>query len=124
MVTIKYGGVEYIQMRNAVHCKLCKDTIQSNHPRDFKVCTCGSVGVDGGIEPGNRIIGNLENIESRCMYAVYSGNKLIWLPQHKSLRFQRNDNGFGVSDTETHRRNHFRAACEAEAAATKSESVV
>jgi hypothetical protein len=82
MVTIKYGGVEYIQMRNAVHCKLCKDTIQSNHPHDFKVCACGSVGVDGGIKPGNRIIGNLENIESRCMYAVYSGKKLIWLPQH------------------------------------------
>ena len=82
MVFIRHGGVEYKQVRNAVHCKLCKDTIQSNHSRDFKVCTCGSIGVDGGIEPGNRIIGDLENIESRCMYCAYFGNKIIWLPQH------------------------------------------
>jgi hypothetical protein len=79
---IKYGGVEYVQVRNAVHCKLCKDTIQSNHSRDFKMCICGSIGIDGGIEPGNRIIGDLENIESRCMYRAYVGKKLIWLPQH------------------------------------------
>jgi len=82
VLVVTYGGVEYVQVRNAVHCKLCKDTIQSHHSRDFKMCTCGSIGVDGGIEPGNRIIGNLENIESRCMYRAYVGKKLIWLPQH------------------------------------------
>jgi hypothetical protein len=81
MVTIKYGGVEYTQVRNAVHCTLCKDTIQSNHSRDFKMCICGSIGIDGGIEPGNRIIGDLENIESRRMYCAYFGKKIIWLPQ-------------------------------------------
>lgn len=31
-------------------CKKCKDLIESRSVHDFKMCTCGSIGVDGGHE--------------------------------------------------------------------------
>jgi DNA-directed RNA polymerase subunit N (RpoN/RPB10) len=34
--------------RNAVRCKLCGDEIESTHRHDFRWCSCGAVGVDGG----------------------------------------------------------------------------
>ena len=40
-----------------VKCLKCGDIITSNHRRDFRRCSCGSVGVDGGDECP-RIIGN------------------------------------------------------------------
>ncbi len=48
----------------------------------MKWCSCQSVGVDGGIAEGNRIIGNINDMETRCMYYYqdYNQNKL-WLPQ-------------------------------------------
>ena len=76
---VRWGGVNYQQVRHALYCKLCKDTLQSNHTRDFKMCTCGSIGIDGGIE--GRCIGDIETMESRSMYCAYFGKTLIWLPQ-------------------------------------------
>ena len=35
-------------LRNAVRCNLCGDVIESEYTHDFKMCSCGSVGVDGG----------------------------------------------------------------------------
>jgi hypothetical protein len=82
MSTIIYGGVKYKQTRHAVYCKKCKDTIESKWSHDFKYCSCGSVGIDGGIEAGNRLLGNLEDMESRSMYsAVLNNKKKLWLPQ-------------------------------------------
>jgi hypothetical protein len=82
MPYIRYGGVNYKQVRHAVHCKLCSDTLQSNHRHDFKMCSCGSIGIDGGLEPGNRILGDPENIEPRSMYSYsYARDRVIWLPQ-------------------------------------------
>jgi hypothetical protein len=82
MSTIVYGGVKYKQIRHAVYCKKCKDTIESKWSHDFKYCSCGSVGIDGGIEAGNRLLGNLEDMESRSMYSVVLDNrKKLWLPQ-------------------------------------------
>jgi hypothetical protein len=45
------------------------------------MCSCGSVGIDGGIVSGNRIIGDCENIEPRGMYAATVNGKKYWLPQ-------------------------------------------
>lgn len=33
---------------NAIICKYCGDLLVSRHTHDFKMCKCGSVGVDGG----------------------------------------------------------------------------
>jgi len=46
---------------NAIQCKKCKETIQSEHRHDFKTCKCGSVSVDGGSWYCRRV-GNLDDI--------------------------------------------------------------
>ena len=74
MSSIVYGAVKYLQVRHAIYCKLCKDTLDSIG--GFKMCSCGSVGIDS-----NRILGSLENIEQRSMYCAYVNGKKLWLPQ-------------------------------------------
>jgi hypothetical protein len=81
MPSIIYGGVRYIQVRHAIYCKLCKDTIESKDEHNFKWCSCGSIGIDGGIKDGNRILGNMCDIETRSMYHTFLNKKRIWLPQ-------------------------------------------
>jgi len=80
MPSIVYAGVKYIQTRHAIQCKKCLDTIESKYISDFKYCSCGTVGIDGGISDGNRILGNLCDIEDRSIYCAIVGNKKIWLP--------------------------------------------
>jgi hypothetical protein len=48
------------------------------------MCPCGSVGVDGGIGPSNRILGSLENIEQRSVYCADVNGKKFWLPEEVS----------------------------------------
>ena len=81
MPCIVYAGVKYIQTRHAIHCKKCLETIESKHIHDLKYCSCRTVGIDGGISDGNRIIGNLSDIENRSMYCAIVQNKKIWLPE-------------------------------------------
>ena len=81
MSTIQYGGVTYKQVRHAIYCKKCKETIESKHPHDFKYCLCGAVGIDGGIEAGNHILGSPMDMENRSMYKATIGNKTLWLPE-------------------------------------------
>ena len=81
MSTIVFGGLKYTQIRHAIYCKICTDTIESTSIHDYKVCKCGAVGVDGGIVPGNRILGNLADIEDRSMYCATVGGKIFWLPE-------------------------------------------
>jgi hypothetical protein len=80
MSFIIYGGLKYLQVRHAIHCLKCKDTIESKFMHDFKMCSCNLVGLDGGIDKGNRIIGPLEHMEQRSMYCAYVNEKQIWLP--------------------------------------------
>jgi hypothetical protein len=75
-----YGGVKYHQVRHAVYCRLCKDTVESRSVHDMVFCKCGAVGVDGGIEPGNTILGDAANWESRAMYTARVNGKILWLP--------------------------------------------
>ena len=81
MSTILFGGIKYHQIRHAIYCKICTDTIESTSVHDCKFCKCGTVGVDGGVEPGNRILGNLANMESRSMFRATVGGKVFWLPE-------------------------------------------
>lgn len=78
-----YGGVKYYKVRHAVMCRLCKETIESSdkNAHDYKVCTCGSVGIDGGIKDG-RLIGSLEHMENRSVYSAKVAGKTLWLPEH------------------------------------------
>jgi hypothetical protein len=57
------------------------ETIESKHRNDFKNCLCNAVGIDGGISAGNRIIGNLSDIEYRSTYCAIIEKKKIWLSQ-------------------------------------------
>jgi hypothetical protein len=81
MPSIVYGGLRYTQTRHAIYCKNCKETIESKHHHDFKYCSCKAVGIDGGISAGNRIIGNLSDMEDRSMYCAIIQKRKIWLPQ-------------------------------------------
>jgi hypothetical protein len=81
MTTIQYGGVTYKQVRHAIKCKKCEDTIESFSRHDFKYCSCGTVGIDGGIEAGNHLLGNLEDMENRSVYKAVIGEKTLWLPE-------------------------------------------
>ena len=76
-----YGGVKYQQVRHAVYCRLCKDTVESRSVHDMVFCKCGAVGVDGGIEPGNTVLGDPANSESRALYVAHVGGKRVWLPE-------------------------------------------
>ena len=84
MPFIVYAGVKYIQIRHAIQCKKCLETIESKHTHDLKYCSCMAVGLDGGIEDGNRILGNLSDIEDRSMYCAIVQGKKIWLPLKKN----------------------------------------
>jgi hypothetical protein len=76
-----YAGLRYTQTRHAIQCRKCLETIESKHSRDFKYCSCKAVGIDGGISAGNRILGNLSDIENKSMYCAIVQKKKIWLPQ-------------------------------------------
>lgn len=83
MASILYGGIKYTQIRNAIYCKKCEDTIESKYQHDFKYCSCGAVGIDGGISTGNTLIGNLSDMEPRSMYRAIIGSKRFWLSQER-----------------------------------------
>ena len=86
MSSIIYGGVRYTQSRHALYCKKCQDTIESKSVHDFKYCSCGAIGIDGGISDGNRILGNIEDMENRSMYRYNN----MWLPEEVILNNLKN----------------------------------
>jgi len=56
------GGLSMKKLkRNAIQCRKCGDVIESKFTHDCKCCSCGSVGIDGGLEYA-RMQGDLENI--------------------------------------------------------------
>ena len=57
------------------------DTIESESIHDLKYCSCASVGVDGGTLAANRVLGSLNDMESRSMYRAIINNRSLWLPQ-------------------------------------------
>lgn len=73
---ITYGGVKYMLVRHAIYCIQCKDTIESTHVHNFKMCSCGSVGIND-----ERVLGDKENMEPRSMYCAFVNGKTLWLPQ-------------------------------------------
>ena len=51
---------------NKIQCKHCGDIIESKTTHDFKMCSCGKVGVDGGTDYLRRI-GKLEDFIDRSI---------------------------------------------------------
>lgn len=86
MPSITFGGVRYDQVRHAIYCKGCKTTVESKSAQDYKMCSCNTVGVDGGLESGNRIIGSSELWEPRMMYLAVLNKKKFWLPETEVLK--------------------------------------
>ena len=76
MHSILYAGVRYTQIRHAIQCRKCLETIESKDIHDFKYCSCRAVGIDGE----NRILGNLSDIEERSIYCANVLKKKVWLP--------------------------------------------
>lgn len=76
MPSVVVNGLRYIQKKHAIQCKKCLDVIESKSHHDFKYCSCGAVGIDGGIAGGNRILGNLDDIEDKCIYKADDGSIL------------------------------------------------
>jgi len=81
MPAIIHEGISYQQSTHAIYCKSCKTTIRSHERHDFKQCSCGKAFIDGGIHLGNRIGGELANIEDRSTYFAMIDGKKVWLSQ-------------------------------------------
>jgi hypothetical protein len=81
MSTIVYAGVKYTKIRHAIECKKCLETIESKYSHDYKVCSCGAVGIDD-----NRVVGNRSDMEDRSMYCAIVRNKKIWLPASAEVK--------------------------------------
>ena len=84
-----YGGVKYKKVRHAVMCRLCKETIESSdkNAHDYKVCACGSVGIDN-----DRVIGNITNMEDRSVYCAKVSGKTLWRPENAIKLLYHNHN--------------------------------
>jgi hypothetical protein len=80
MPSIVYGGLRYTQIRHVIQCRKCLETIESKDIHDLKYCSCRAVAIDGGISAGNRILGNLLDIDERSIYCANVLNKNFWLP--------------------------------------------
>lgn len=63
----------YKIFRNRIKCLKCGDIIESTHRHDFKVCSCGSVAVDGGLDY-QRIVGDLDAYENLVEYETIKEN--------------------------------------------------
>lgn len=50
-------------IKNAIKCLKCGDEIESKHRHDFRRCSCGACGVDGGYDYLRRI-GDMNNWKS------------------------------------------------------------
>jgi hypothetical protein len=87
MSSIVYGGVKYIRVRNAIFCRLCKDTIESKGCHDFRDCSCGAIAIDDG-----RILGDPMNIETRNIYCAIINGKKLWLPEYAYLNIDNKSN--------------------------------
>lgn len=60
-------------VRNAAECRRCGEVVESRHRHDFRVCRCGLIAVDGGLDYARRAVmepdGTWDDIIDRCEYA-------------------------------------------------------
>ena len=58
--------MKMILIQNEAKCNKCGDVIFSAHRHDYKKCSCGAIGVDGGMDYARRV-GDPANIEERSL---------------------------------------------------------
>jgi hypothetical protein len=75
---VVYGGVKYTKVRQAAYCKLCKETIESKYQHDYKMCSCGAIGIDF-----ERFIGT--EWEDRSVFCAKVRGKTLLLPPKELL---------------------------------------
>ena len=68
MPSLVHEGIRYVQSKHSIQCKKCFDTIESKSVHDYVMCSCGAVGLDGGISPGNRVIGQPSDILDKSVW--------------------------------------------------------
>lgn len=56
------GHEEMRLIRNAIRCRKCNEVIESKSVHHSALCSCKSVGIDGGLEY-NRMMGEPEDYE-------------------------------------------------------------
>jgi hypothetical protein len=61
VATIRKDGKEYVIVRSSIQCLHCKDVLISLHRRDFTMCSCGAVGLDGALDAGATVVGSPGN---------------------------------------------------------------
>lgn len=61
--------------RNRIQCKHCKEIIESKTDHDFKLCKCGAVGIDEGLNYPKRIFSS--NPQEEHYELQVPGSKLI-----------------------------------------------
>lgn len=82
MPHIVFGGVKYLQVRHAVQCMKCHETIESRFPNDLKKCKCNAIEINGGIADGNYIKGDPKQMEDKRVFCgLINGNEAC-IPQH------------------------------------------
>ena len=55
-------------LRNAIICNKCHDLVESTDRHDFVMCSCGSVGVDGGKEYLRRVYDTENGYVEACIF--------------------------------------------------------
>lgn len=64
----------YKILRNRIKCLKCGDIIESKHRHDFKLCSCGAIAVDGGLDY-QRIVGDLDSYVNLVEYEIIKENE-------------------------------------------------
>ena len=59
--------MDKILIQNEAKCRKCGDIIFSANRHDYRVCSCGAIAVDGGMDYARRV-GDGADIEERSMY--------------------------------------------------------
>lgn len=76
----------YRLITNKVRCKLCGDVIESRSRHDFRMCSCGKTGVDGGLDYTRRIFFSEDPDECYEEFSVFmdeNGNLVKEVDQQK-----------------------------------------
>jgi hypothetical protein len=89
MPSIVYNGLRYIQTKNSIQCLHCQDILTSQSVHDFHMCSCKTVGIDGGISAGNRVLGNRSDYKDLSIWKTEDGIRMTGEEYQKYLAMQR-----------------------------------
>jgi hypothetical protein len=80
-----FQGTTYVMKRHIVQCRKCLDTIETTDEHDLLKCSCGAIGVDGGVERGCTRHGKREDARDFSIWVAKDNPNNI-LPQMAAER--------------------------------------